>query len=137
MKNVREDAPDRLQVRIRLHNKSRLSLVARYLEENDYDLTQEVIKLLEARFLPEAIQQYEGKVKRNIVFECVGALEGYIRAIERSCGVAAPYSPPTQPVQGSVAPEELEELEELAPPDPMQQQRDLSKEMFGAKSLSG
>lgn len=137
MKSSNEEAPDRLQVRIRLHNKPRLTLVARYLEENDYDITQEVIKLLEARFLPEAIQQYEGKVKKNIVFECLGTLEGFMRSIENSCGVTPTRLDRSQRIKESGEPDDLEDSEEALPPDPIQEQHDLSKRLFGAEAFSG
>jgi hypothetical protein len=82
-----------LNIRRAVMPQSQLGLILRYLDEGQYDLTYEVSKLLEVRFLPAALQKYEGGVEKAVALACSRVLHGLAVSIEDLAEITSSSQP--------------------------------------------
>lgn len=74
------------EVRFRRKQDPHFSLVLKYLTHNDHNVTDVLIEVAKARFLPAALDA-EGKLNRHFALSCIGRLKGYIYEIEQLAGI--------------------------------------------------
>lgn len=99
------------EIRIRLYHKSdpHLSAVLKYLEEKGFNLRYEIIELLKARFVPQAMLT-DGKVDRAIAYASIGKLRSYIYTIEQLAGIPSIEQSTMKPIsENSKKAEEFDE----------------------------